>query len=290
MILLVLNLILIVGLSSSCDFDFMSERYLPLDNGIVLSLILLPSSGLIYALYLRFTHLITYTLYPDRLVLSQRFKPDRILYMSDLKSWWPSVSPGGRGRASKTTSIILVYPEQTITLSSLNIDVPESHLTRSHIDQLIEDTDATAAAKQKSNLIGVVVFVLLVGAMIFISSVDRLGDSVKGTELKNLSDLTLSKLPLLIKHSSRSAPSTYEMQLKTKELKGFTFVLKNIGLQKERNTIKEYMHTNDTVNITILQYDYDSKISGTREPSFWVKHFHWHTIKIKGLQSNVINL
>lgn len=268
-------------LISDWDTNFLSEKYLPLDNGIVLIFAILLISALIYLIYIKLMPV--YKLYEDRLVILSKRKPEETFYLLDMERWRYAESLTKSGSID-TNSVSFYFNNKKLSLSIYlisNLNALRNWMIKNHPDP---------EAKTKKNgvtnfMFSLVIGVLLIGSILLMFSFQNNLNRNKGFDTINLGRLVLSDSPEFISHSHKGSATTYEMRLKTREIKDFELEIKNIGHSDDKISIEQSLHKNDTIDVSILQYDYDVKIAKTKDPSFWDKHFGWHSIKIKHIHS-----
>ena len=74
----------------------------------------------------------------------------------------------------------------------------------------------------------------------------------------------------------------------------YSDVLPNVELCRRQSDIdnkaeiyiRDSIEANDTITIVISEYDYQIKISKTKTPTFWDKHFEWNKMKLYKLEHN----
>jgi hypothetical protein len=276
-----LSMSLCIGLISHFDTDFLSEKYLPLDNGIVLISLLLLITALVYLIYVYLMPV--YTLYEDRIVKQSKRAPEETFYLRDMGSWQYSEGTS-RGGSIFTDHLSLYFSGQKIGFANLFI----SNLNELR-DWLIKNHPNPEAKIKKNMLVGflsgIAVFISIMVPMFLIISFQNGLNKNKGSDTVHLGRLVLSDSPRFIAHSHKGSATTYEMRLKTQELKDFELAIRNIGHMGDKVTVEQSLHKNDTIYVTILQYDYDIKITKTKEPSFGDKHFGWRSILIKHIRA-----
>jgi len=263
--------------ANNADFpqDIFKCPYIPLDNWITLScllvIIILSVCGI-------FKFLITkYTLHEDSLVIQRIYAGEIILPLDNLQNWQYSRSSGGRSIYSNY--IALVFKEKTIRLTENSI----SNL--SELVDILKDKYPNLETKPKSLNTVINAFVNLLYIALCVCPFFLLGvwaavnDESKSTDMHHLT-LRLSDDPRFIEHTHKRKPSTYVMVLRSSDIGNFDLTF-NVSDPAEKEKYASYLHSQDTIPMDILQYDYDIKVSKRREPDFLDKHLAWYQIPIK---------
>jgi hypothetical protein len=266
----------ILGANNS-DFpqDIFKGPYIPLDNWIVLCfllvIIILAACGISKFLTTK------YALYEDRLVIKRIYTGEVSLPIDDLQNWQYRPSKGGRSIYSNY--IVLVFKEKTLRLDENSIsDLSElADILKDKYPQLETDPKSSnTVINAFFNLLNLALCVCPFFLLVVWASVNN---ESKGTQMHHMA-VRLSDDPRFIEHTHKRSPSTYVMVLRSGDIGNFDLTF-NVSDPAEKEKYASNLHSQDTIPMDILQYDYNIKVSKKREPDFLDKHLSWYQIPIK---------
>ena len=268
------GIFIIAGNNNDFPQDIFKGPYIPLDNWITLSVLLVV---LIPVLCGVFKFLVPrYTLYEDRFVIQRNYAGEVSLPISELQNW--QYRPSGGSRSIYSTYLVLVFKEKTIRLEENSISslAELAEMLRQKHPQL------ETSSKTFNTVINAFINILYLAACfcpLFILAfwVSEYNES-KTLNKKHLL-LKLSGDPEFIEHTHKRSESSYVMVLRSSDIGNFDLTF-NLSKVSKKEEYMNHLHRGDTIPMDILQYDYDVKVSKKREPNFWDKHVGWYQIPI----------
>jgi len=214
-------------------------------------------------------------IYEDRIELFYLIKPQETLFFKDIIGCLPG-----------SLFTYISFKSKTIRLSlSTDSDDKLREFMASKGFKNYENTDFTTNE-------GLSLFSLIFFSGIFLMLVfyipKTIMENAKGHNLKHLYNYTLNSKPTVecnipscagagLMRNNGEIPELY---FNLKNYEEFDFYFGNDTICMASRWIDDNIKIGDTINLDILQYDYDVKISRTRPPSFWDKHFRWNEIEV----------
>jgi cytochrome c oxidase subunit IV len=208
------------------------------------------------------------TLFPDRIVIKSRFRPDEILYHADMIGWDDDyqIDEG----VTELTGLYISYPGRVVSVDSDLKEYRRYFVQQRYPRFTYDKSGVKAFLKGLGSLLLFGVFYIAV-----FKYPEYRRDSNKGRKTVWINNVTLAGRPEVHRDEDGS-----ELKFKIAGNDELQFMTTDTAVISRYQEMTPALYT---LNVEVLQSDYDVKIAHTRQPTFWDKHFDWPTIEIKSL-------
>jgi hypothetical protein len=252
-------------------FDWFTERYWQFGVPVVIAICCYVWMAGAWLLYLRRRDFI---LYEDRLVVRRPLSgKEETLYLDQMIGWEPRYT--GRDDGGEDLSHIYVsFPSSHFSIGMFqNVQEYFDYFTKREFPRYPADIDRNQILLIAIGLVFSVMFVVL----IFYYELTKTPGDGSTIVLKNV---VTSTWP--VEQGPDGGP--YEILFKIQGFDEMTFTSgspKVLYHFQALNTSKDPQH--DTLSLEISQYQYDVKLSHTRQPSYSDKHYRWPRIDVRSV-------